>query len=58
MIFSDSKAVLLRNRGKIGHFVENMEWIFICFNQMLKVFHRTHGGDALLKKTLKKLLTL
>ena len=27
------------------------------FNQMWNVIHRTHGGDAFLKKSLKKQLT-
>ncbi len=48
---------MLKNRGKLRHFVEKKVPEFGVFNQMWKAFHRTHGGDALLKKTLKKPLT-
>ena len=57
MIFRFPKAFLLKNRGKTGHFVENKVCYIVCFNQMWNVIHRTHGGDALFKKSLKKPLT-
>lgn len=48
---------MLKNRGKIRHFVENTYVEFVVFNQMWKIIHRTHGGDAILKKSFKKPLT-
>ena len=57
MIFRFPKAFLLKNRGKIGHFVENRALFIGSFNQMWNVIHRTHGGDAILKKSFKKPLT-
>ena len=48
---------MLKNRGKLGHFVENPGVNIGCFNQMWNVIHRTHGGDAFFKKSFKKPLT-
>ena len=48
---------MLINGGKTGHFVENRALFIGSFNQMWNVIHRTHGGDAVFKKSLKKPLT-
>ena len=48
---------MLINGGKTGHFVENRVLFIGSFNQMWNVIHRTHGGDAVFKKSLKKPLT-
>ena len=48
---------MLINGGKTGHFVENRVLFIGSFNQMWNVIHRTHGGDAILKKSFKKPLT-
>ena len=48
---------MLKNCGKLGHFVENPDVDIGCFNQMWNVIHRTHGGDAFFKKSFKKPLT-
>ncbi len=56
-IFGAPKAFLLRNSGKTGRFVENQGAYIGHFNQMWNAFHRTHGDDAISKKTFKKPLT-
>ena len=52
-----SEGFFIGKMGKNRCFRPKKACFWALFHQMLKVIHRTHGGDAFSKKSFKKPLT-